>query len=84
MTLNGNGKPDVRNHSSTHRKSNLHLVSRETQPDAAGPPQKNAEIAKASALDLGATSASQSAVGSSETAAPAAANEQTISETSKS
>jgi hypothetical protein len=35
-------------------------------------------------LEPGATSASQSAVGSSETAVPAAVNEQTISETTKS
>jgi hypothetical protein len=84
MTLLGNGKSDVRNHLSTDRKSNLHLVSTKTQPGAAEPPQENAEIAKANVLESGATAASQSAVVSSETPVPAAVNEQTISETTKS
>ena len=84
MTLNGNGKPDVRNHSSTHRKSNLHLVIKESQPDAAGLPQEHVEVANPSASNPSAASYSQTAVGPSETAVPAAVNEQTISETTKS
>jgi hypothetical protein len=81
MTLLGNGKSDVRNHLSTYRKANLHLVSKGTQPDAASLPQENVENAKASALGPSVTSASQSAIGPPANAVPAAVDEQTMSET---
>lgn len=81
MTLLGNGKSDVRNHFSTHRKANLHLVSAETQPDAAGLPQENVEIAKASTLESTVTSPRRSAVGSPANAVPAPVDVQTMSET---
>ena len=84
MTLLGNGKSDVRNHFSTHRKSNLHLVSRETQLDPAGLPQEQVEVMNVGTWNTDATSDSQSSVGSPETDVPAAVNEQTVSETTKS
>jgi hypothetical protein len=80
VSLIGNGKSDVRNHFSTHRKSNLHLVSAESHPDAVHVPQEQVEIAKASAPDPNVTSDQQSAIGSPATAVPARADEQTMSE----
>jgi hypothetical protein len=49
MNLMGNGNSDVKNHFSKDRRSNLHLVSAESQGDVVGAPRDEAEIAKASA-----------------------------------
>ena len=71
MTLNGNGKSDVRNHFSTHRKTKLHLVSREAQPDPASLPQEQVEVVNVVTSNSDATSGSQSAGGSVADAVPA-------------
>lgn len=80
MSLIGNGKPDVRNHFSTHRRSNLHLVSAESHWDALDVSQEQVEIAKASAPDPNVTSDQQSAIGSPATAVPIRTDDQTMSE----
>lgn len=36
MGLIGNGKSDVKNHFSSHRRKHLHLASSNSQPDATG------------------------------------------------
>jgi hypothetical protein len=56
VTLPGNGKSDVENHFSTHRKSNLHLVTRETQPDPAALPQEQVDIVNVGTSNPDATS----------------------------
>lgn len=81
MTLIGNGKSDARNHFSTHRKSNLHLVSRETQPDPAGSPQDQVEVVNVVTSNPDATSDSQSAGGSVADAVPAHAGQKAAART---
>jgi hypothetical protein len=81
VTLIGNGKSDVRNHFSTHRKSNLHLVSRETQPDPAGLPQEQVEVVNAGTSNPDATSDSQSAGGSVADVVPAHAGQREAART---
>jgi hypothetical protein len=81
VTLIGNGKSDVRNDSSTYRKSNLHLVSRETQPDPAGLPQEHVEVVNVGTWNTDATSASQSAGGPVADSVPAHAGQKAASRT---
>lgn len=81
MTLLGNGKSDVRNHFSTHRKSNLHLVSKETQPDPAGLPQEQVEVVNVGTSNPDATSDSQSAGGPVADSVPAHAGQKAGSRT---
>ena len=81
MTLIGNGKSDVRNHFSTHRKSNLHLVSKETQPDPAGLPQEQVEVVNVGTSNPDATSDSQSAGGPVADVVPAHAGQKAASRT---
>jgi hypothetical protein len=81
VTLLGNGKSDVRNHFSTHRKSNLHLVSKETQPDPAGLPQEQVEVVNVGTSNPDVTSDSQSAGGSVADVVPAQAAQQASSRT---
>ena len=81
MTLIGNGKSDVRNHFLTHRKSNLHLVSKETQPDPAGLPQEQVEVVNIGTSDTDATSNSQSAGGPVADVVPAHAGQKAASRT---
>jgi hypothetical protein len=81
VTLLGNGKSDVRNHFSTHRKSNLHLVSKETQPDPAGLPQEQVEVVNVGTSNPDATSDSQSAGGPVADSVPAHAGQKAGSRT---
>ena len=81
MSLIGNGKSDVRNHFSTHRKANLHLVSKESEADAVGLSQEQVEVVKTNTTDSDVVSNPQSAVGSSATAVPTYLDEQAKSET---
>ena len=73
MSLIRNGKSDVRNHFSTHRKSNLHLVATEDQPVVVDESQEQIEVATTSA-----------AVGSPVSPVPTSADGPPTSETMKS
>lgn len=73
MSLIRNGKSDVRNHFSKHRKSNLHLVPAESQPVAVDESHEQIEVAMTSA-----------AVSSPVSAVPASADGPPMPETTKS
>lgn len=51
MSLIGNGKSSVRNHFSSHHKTNLHLVATELPTDSATQPQMNSDVVSASVSD---------------------------------
>jgi hypothetical protein len=81
MSLIQNGKSDVRNHFSTHRKAHLHLVSSENRPDE---PREQIEVATTSVSDAHLTFDQQSVFGSPASAIPAGENGKTPTETTKS
>jgi hypothetical protein len=81
MTLTGNGKPHVRNHSSSDRRSNLHLVPKEAQPDTGDLPQEHVEVANVGTSNPDATSDSQSAGGPVADSVPADASQKAASRT---
>jgi hypothetical protein len=81
VTLIGDGKSDVRNDSSTYRKSNLHLVSRGTPPDPDGLSQEQVEVVSEVTSNPDATSDSQSSGGTFAGVVPADANQKAASRT---
>jgi hypothetical protein len=83
MTLIGNGKPDVRNRFLSDRKSNLHLVLKESQSDTADLPQEHVEVANTGTSNPSAASDSQSVEGPHADTVPAPADPQAISRTPK-
>ena len=81
MTLTGNGKPHVRNHSSSDRRLNLYLVPKETHRDSAGLPQEQVEVVNVGTSNPDATSDSQSAGGPVADSVPAHAGQKAASRT---